>query len=60
MRQKRVHGDKEWFYLQEVISEYAKNILTCTEKTLKAYKRIWRIRPKGFDEYEEWQKSKKI
>jgi hypothetical protein len=34
----------EWFYLYKVVSEYAESILTCTENTLKAFKRVRRIR----------------
>ncbi len=40
-----------WFYLYKVLSEYAKNILACTENTLKAFQRIRRIRQEYFAVY---------
>jgi hypothetical protein len=44
----------EWFYIQKVVSEYAKNILACMEITPKEYKRIWRIRQEYFAVYGEY------
>ncbi len=34
----------QWFYLYEVVSEYAETILACLENKLEEYKRIMRIR----------------
>ncbi len=51
----------EWFYLYEVVSKYAKDILACTENTLKAYKRTRRKRQEHFivnGEYADKHKTK--
>jgi hypothetical protein len=38
----------ELFYFYKVVSEYGKSILAYTENTLKAFKRIWRVRQDCF------------
>jgi hypothetical protein len=53
----------EWFYLYKVVSEYAKSILSCTENTLKAFKRNRRIRQEylaAYGEYADRHKTKPI
>jgi hypothetical protein len=46
----------QWFYLNEVVSKYAKSILAYTENKLKEYKRIRRIvrTPRVFCVYKEY------
>jgi hypothetical protein len=44
----------QWFYLNKVMSKYAKSILAYTENKLKEYKRIWRIRQEYFAVYREY------
>ncbi len=44
----------ELFYLYKFVSEYGKSILICKENTLKAYKRIRRIRQEYFAVYGDY------
>jgi hypothetical protein len=44
----------EWFYTYKVVSEYAKSVLAYTESTLKAFKRLRRIRQDYFAVYGEY------
>ncbi len=48
------HGDFRVVLFYKVVSEYAKSILSCTEKTLKAFKRIRRIRQEYIAAYGEY------
>ncbi len=48
-----MHGNFRVVFSQEVVSGY-QNILACSENTLKAYKRIKRIRQECFTVYGEY------
>jgi hypothetical protein len=50
----------ELFYLYKVVSEYGKSILAYTENTLKAFKRIWRVRQDCFAIYGEYAERHKL
>ncbi len=53
----------QWFYLNKVVSKYAKSILACTENKLKEYKRNRRIRQEYFAvnwEYADRHKTEDI
>jgi hypothetical protein len=50
----------EGFYLNKIISEYAKSILASMENMLKEYKRISRICQEYFAVYGEYANRQKI
>ncbi len=50
----------EWLYFYDVVSEYVKSILVCTENTLKAYKHIRGIRQEYFAVYGEYANRNKL
>ncbi len=48
-----------WFYLYEVVSEYAESVLPCSENKLKEYKRIRWIRQEYFAVHGEYAERHK-